>query len=392
MGADLAAYRSLFPITREVAYLNHAAAGPVSLPVIEAVHAFLVDRARRASEAAPESKALAERTRAKVAAFIGASIEEIAFMKATPDGLNAVANGIDWKQDDNVVLPDIEFPANVYPWMNLAKFGVKLKFVKSTNGCIEPSEIIDAIDDRTRLVAISWVEFHGGFRNDLHTIGAECRRRGVFLAVDGIQGLGVLQCDVGELNVDFLCAASQKWMLAPHGIAPFFVRREVLDKIRVAFVGLSGVDQPPSYLKYDLKLRDNASRFEPGYINQVGIAGLEAAIDLFNEVGMDNVERRAVGLATRLIDGLLDRSYVIYGPAAPQQRSAVVSFRHPTITATEIVSALRAGGVVVSEREDHIRVSPHFYNTEGEIDQLLNHLPPVASAISKRAGSSAKVT
>lgn len=381
MESDLSAYRALFPITKEVAYLNHAAAGPVSLPVIEAVHAFLVDRSRRASEAAPDSKSLAERTRAKVAAFMGASVEEIAFMKATPDGLNAVANGINWKDGDNVVLPDIEFPANVYPWMNLATYGVKLKFVQSINGCIDPSDIFEAIDDRTRLVALSWVEFHGGFRHDLQTIGAECRRRGVFLAVDGIQGLGVLKCDVRAMNVDFLCAASQKWMLAPHGIAPFFVRREVLDKVRVAFVGLSGIDQDPSYLKYDLKLRNNASRFEPGYINQVGIAGLEAAIDLFNQVGLENIERQATALASQLTDGLVEHGYIIYGPTNQPNQSTVVSFRHPEMPASRLVGKLREGGVVVSEREDHIRVSPHFYNTPAEIDQLLAHLPRVSQTV-----------
>ena len=368
-------YRALFPITRDMAYLNHAAAGPVSLPVVDAVHAFLFDRARRGSEAAVNSKALAERTRAKVAAYIGAETDEIAFMKATPDGLNAVANGIAWKPGDNVVLADIEFPANVYPWMNLRDFGVELNWVKSNNGCIAAEDVINAITDRTQVVAMSWVEFHGGFRNDLARIGAECRRRDVFLAVDAIQGLGVLRCDVHALNVDFLCAASQKWMLAPHGIAVFYVRRAVLDKIRVAFVGMSGIEQDPSYLHYELKLRPNASRFEPGYINQVGIAGLEAAVDIFTSVGVENVEARAFSLATRLVDGLLERGLIIFGPTEPEQRSTVVSFRHPTVPAGQLVGALHAAGVIVSEREGHVRVAPHFYNIPDEIDLLLDTLP-----------------
>jgi cysteine desulfurase/selenocysteine lyase len=373
----LEAYRQLFPITRHVAYMNHAAAGPVSLPVIEAVQAFLTDRANRGSEAAPDSRALAERTRAKVAAFMGATTDEIAFMKATPDGLNAVANGLAWHTGDNVVTADIEFPANVYPWMNLRDFGVTLKFVRSRDGRIAAEDVIAAIDDRTRVVALSWVEFHGGFRNDLATIGAECRRRGVFLAVDGIQGLGVLRCDVRALNVDFLCAASQKWVLAPHGIAPFFVRREVLDRVRVAFVGLAGVDQGPSYLDYQLALRPNASRFEPGYINQVGIAGLEAAIDLFNAVGMERVEKQALALTGRLADGLTARGYIVYGPQRPAERSSVTSFRHPHMPAAELVRILREGDIVVSEREEHVRVSPHFYNTFAEIDRLLDCLPAI---------------
>jgi selenocysteine lyase/cysteine desulfurase len=372
---SLAGFRQYFPITEKVAYLNHAAAGPVSTRVIDTVNAFLWDRATRGSEAAPDSKALSERTRAKVAEFIGAAVEEIAFMKATPDGLNAVANGITFRAGDNIVTADIEFPANVYPWMNLADQGVELRFAKSHDGVIDPESIYSLMDDRTRLVALSWVEFHGGFRNDLAAIGSTCRSRGVYTAIDAIQGLGALRCDVKELSVDFLCAASQKWLLAPHGVAPFYVRREVLDDIRVAFVGLSGIDQDPSYLKYDLKLRPNASRFEPGYINQVGIAGLEAALDLFNEAGRENVERQVLFLSRRLHGGLTARGYTVYGPADDAHRSGVVSFRHDTVTAAELVKQLRAADVVVSEREDHVRVAAHFYNTADEIDQLLNALP-----------------
>jgi cysteine desulfurase / selenocysteine lyase len=375
MTASLEAFRRFFPITEKVAYLNHAAAGPVSTRVIEALDTFLWDRATRGSEAAPDSKALSERTRAKVAEFIGASPDEIAFMKATPDGLNAAANGVRWRAGDNVVTADIEFPANVYPWMNLAELGVELRFAKSHDGIIDPAAIYDLMDDRTRVVALSWVEFHGGFRNDLGAIGAECRSRGVYLAVDAIQGLGALRCDVKTLNVDFLCAASQKWVLGPHGVAPFYVRREILDDIRVAFVGLSGIDQGPSYLDYDLKLRGNASRFEPGYINQVGIAGLEAAIDLFNEAGMDNVEAQVLALSRQLHEGLTQRGYTVYGPSDDAHRSGVVSFRHDTISAGDLVARLREVGVVVSEREGHVRVASHFYNTAEEIDRLLNGLP-----------------
>jgi cysteine desulfurase / selenocysteine lyase len=373
-------FRAQFPITERLAYLNHAAAGPVSLPVIEAVNTFLVDRAHRGSEAAADSKLLAERTRAKAAEFIGCSTEEVAFMKATPDGLNAVANGIDWKAGDEIVLPDIEFPANVYPWMNLQEFGVQLRWVRSENGCIATEDVLAAITERTRLVAMSWVEFHGGYRNDLATIGAECRKRGIYLAIDAIQGLGVLNCDVTELNVDFLCAASQKWMLAPHGIAIFYVRKAIMDQIRVAFVGMSGIDQDPSYLKYNLRLRSNASRFEPGYINQVGIAGLEAAIDLFNDVGREMVEARALTLAARLREGLIDRGYLIYGATDGHGVSTVVSFRHPRVPAGELVQGLASRQVIVSEREEHVRVAPHFYNSEDEVDLLLETLPSASAS------------
>jgi selenocysteine lyase/cysteine desulfurase len=315
---------------------------------------------------------MTERVRAKAAALIGASPEELAYTKNTPDGLNLVANGLDWKPGDNIVTTDIEFPANIYPWLNLRPRGVEVRFVPSRNGCLAPSDVIAAIDKRTRLVALSWVEFHGGFRNDLATIGGACRERNVYLAVDAIQGIGVVRCDVKALNIDFLATSCQKWLLAPHAVGLFYCRRAVMDDLRVTVVGQRSVRLGPRYLDYKLELKRDAGRFEPGFVNQPGFAGLEAAIDLLNEAGIDNIEAQVLSLTGRLRDRLQSLGCAILGSPADADRAGIVAFAHPSVAAVDVVKRLRDAKIIVSEREGYVRVSPHFYNTAVEIDQLID--------------------
>lgn len=378
-GAALEQFRQFFPITERYAYMDHAAAGPPSTRVMEAVSAFLTERANHGSLYMGEAKAMCERTRAKVAAFLGASADEIAFTKNTPDGLNMVANGLKWLPGDNIVTSDLEFPANVYPWLNLEDRGVKVRFVRSSRGCIDPDTIVAALDDRTRLVALSWVEFHGGYRNDLARISAACRPRGIHIAVDAIQGTGVLECDVKRLGIDYLAFSSQKWLSAPHAVGIFYCRRDRLNDLRVAAVGQTSVDLGPNYLDYKLQLKETAGRFEPGFINQVGIAGLEASLDLINEAGMARIQDRVLTLTRHLIDGLDSTGVEVFGSKDDNERAGVVSFRHPGVGAADIVASLRQRGIIVSEREGHVRVSPHFYNTVAEVDRLLEVIPARAA-------------
>lgn len=367
----LGRFRAEFPITEQFAYLDHAAVGPPSLRVVEAVHDFLMSRARFGSLAIDESTAMTERVRAKIATLIGASPEEVAYTKNTPDGLNIVANGVRWSPGDNIITTDIEFPGNIYPWLNLRQDGVEVRFARSQSACVSADEVIALMDARTRLVTLSWVEFHGGFRNDLATIGAACRARGVYLAVDAMQGLGALRCDVKSLNIDFLAGAAQKWLLGPHAVGLFYCRREVMDELRVAAVGQRSVQLGSRYLDYKLELKRDAGRFEPGFVNQAGIAGLEAAIDLLNEAGIENIEAHLLGLTARLTKGLEASECTVLGSRNDVERSGIIAFAHPSVSAGELVQRLRRDGIVVSEREGYVRVSPHLYNTETEIDRLI---------------------
>jgi cysteine desulfurase/selenocysteine lyase len=365
-------FRPEFLVTEQYAYMDHAAAGPPSIRVARAVNDFLLTRSRLGSLYTDDSAAMTERVRGKAAALIGASPDELAYTKNTPDGLNIVANGLDWNPGDNIVTTDIEFPANIYPWLNLRPRGVDLRFVPSRDGCLASSDVIAAIDNRTRLVALSWVQFHGGFRNDLATIGGACRERNVYLVVDAIQGIGVIRCDVKRLNIDFLATSCQKWLLAPHAVGLFYCRRAVMDHLEVTVVGQGSVQLGPRYLDYKLELKGDAARFEPGFGNQVGFAGLEAAIDLLNEAGLDKVEARILSLTARLRDALDSLGCHVLGSSIDTERAGIVAFAHPSVPAADIVKRLRDARVIVSERERYVRVSPHFYNTEAEIDQLID--------------------
>ncbi len=368
-------FRSLFPIVDRYTYLNHAAVGPPSARVLEATRDFELERARHGSLTSDAVTATVERTREKIARFIGAEPGEIAFLRNTPEGLSVVASGLGWCPGDNVVTASLEFPANVVPWLLQRDRGVEVRFVQPRDGRIDPEDVIGQIDGRTRVVALSWVEFCNGFRNQLRTIGRACRERDVLLAVDGIQGLGAMKLDVQDLCIDFFSAASHKWMLAPPGVGTFYCRAEVRDRLRLTDMGQGSVVIGSSYLEYSIALKPDSHRFESGFGNATGIAGLEAAVDLFQEAGPEAIEEHILGLGQRLIDGLEEYGYEVWGPREKAERSGIVSFRHPVHDAQALCKRLEEAGVVVCVREGAVRVSPHFYNTADEVDRLLAALP-----------------
>ncbi len=368
-------YRELFPITRERIYLNHAALGPLSSRSVAALEACAREQALLADHATEARRVRHDAVRRKLAALIGAEPGEVATVKNTPEALSLVAAGLRWRPGDRVVTSDQEFPANIYPWRNLAERGVELHLVPSHEGRVPLEAVVDAIDDRTRLVALSWIEFSTGYRNDLQAIAAACRQRGTLLAVDAIQGIGAIRMDVRELGIDFLGFSSHKWLLGPLGVGWFYCRRELLDRLDLVMVGQGSVDQGSSWLDYDRELWPDARRFETGAPNALGLAGLEASLDLFDEIGTVGVEDRIKRLSDRLAAGLEERGYRLGVRRGPSDWSGVVTFTSERHTPAEIHARLDDGGVSTAVREGRVRVSPHFYNTPEEIDTLLATLP-----------------
>ncbi|MBI3968834.1 MAG: aminotransferase class V-fold PLP-dependent enzyme [Chloroflexi bacterium] len=377
-GADWAWVRAQFPITKTHAYLNHCAIGAGSLPVARALAAFEEQRQLYGSLANDEVVRGVARTRAKAADFIGARTEEIAFVKNTPEGLSLVAAGLEWRPGDNVVTAALEFPANVHPWLNLRPRGVEVRIVEAdAEGRLPADRILAQVDDRTRVVALSWVEFCNGFRNDLATIGAECRRRNARLVVDAIQGAGALLLDVRALNVDYLAFACHKWMLGPVGIGVLYVRDELLDELSLVEVGQSNYQYGESWLDYERPLKPTAGRFECGMVSTLCVHGLEAAIDLFNAAGRARIEERILSLTDRLLAGVPADRYEHWGSTRPGERSGIVSFRPRHQTAAEVVAALERANVVGSEREGAVRLAAHCYNDETDVDRAIEALRKV---------------
>jgi cysteine desulfurase/selenocysteine lyase len=367
--------RRLFPITDRYAYLNHAAVGPLPTPSAEAMQRHIAQRQGLGEADHEEWDQRVQNVRSLAACLIGATLEEIAFVSSTSHALNIVAAGLDWQPGDNVVCAEGEFPANVYPWVNLRRRGVDVRFAQEVDGRIPLESIASVVDGPTRLVAISFVEFFSGYRNDLAQIGEICRQHGALLCVDAIQGLGALALDVRACGIDFLAAHAAKWLLGPIGIGFLYCRAERLPEIDLVMGGWRGVADQGNYFRYDAAWYADARRFEVGSLNHLGIAGMGGSLQLLLDVGIERIEARIRQLTDYLLAGLLDLGFMVITPhERPSERSGIISFvpdnRDPQALAAQLLEA----GVAVSARGPCIRVSPHCYNTETEIDRLLDVL------------------
>lgn len=373
---DVTQIRNLFPVTRNYVYLNHAAVSPLSTRVSSTMAECIADMSQHGTASFEKWLEPIEEARRLAAELIGASPEEVAFTKNTTSGLLIVATGLDWKAGDNVVSAETEFPANVFPWVNLQRLGVETRLTPSRDGRILVEDIAAQMDERTRLVALSFVEFGTGYRNDLAAVGELCRERGVYFSVDAIQGLGVLPLDVRECQIDFLAAGGFKWLMGPLGIGIFYCRQELVDRLIPVMVGWGSTVDHDDFYRYHSPLRPEASRFEEGAPNVVGIVGLGTSIKTLLEVGISNIEGHVLSITSHLLDGLLDRGYEVITPhECLQERSGIVSFRHPQHDTDELEQQLTEAGIVISKRGGTIRVAPHFYNTMGEMDRVLEVLP-----------------
>jgi selenocysteine lyase/cysteine desulfurase len=366
----------LFPIKQRRAYLNNASIGALSLPVIAAVDRFMADVRDNGRNDYPLWCRYAEHSiKQRIARLIGADRSEIAFIKNTTEGLSFVANGFPWKEGDNVIIPDIEYPSNVYCWLKLASKGVAVRWVKSREGRILVDDIAALMDGRTRLVSLSAVQFSNGFRQDIGATAELCHRHGAYLNLDAIQWVGALELDVDALGVDFLSVGGHKWMLAPIGTGFFYCRKSVLDLLDPPQVGYHSVDKSEDHMDYDLVYRPDASRFEEALANFTGIWGLDAATRVQLTLGAKNIERHILALTHHAVEGLVRKGYQIVSPQASGERSGNLSFRHPSSKAESLAQRLKDAGVDLAVRGGNLRISPSYYNDESEIERLLDALP-----------------
>lgn len=364
-------WRSEFPSTARAVHFDHASVGPVSQRVASVVRAaaevYAVDGFQLGWRDDIEA------ARARLAALVGSTSGNIAFTQNTSTGLSIAANGLDWRPGDNVVLPEREFPSNYYPWMNLAARGVELKTVSAPDGHASIESIDAAIDARTRIVALSAVQFSNGHRYDLDAIGAICRRRGVLFVVDGTQCVGALTIDCHRSNIDVLAVSAHKWMLAPAGIGFVQVSDRAMEQIRPDIVGWLSVSQPFAF-DYRLDLPTTADRYEPGTENILGILGLDAAVSLFLDVGPRAVEDRILAFTDELCARLVSAGNEIVSPRGSSERSGIVIFRTPGADPGVQHERLLAAGIRCAPRGGGIRFSPHFYNDDTDLDRALTAL------------------
>lgn len=367
-------FRSQMPVTDKWAYFDHGAVAPLPEPTRAAIAAWLQESAHEGDVLWPEWSQQVERTRLAAAALVGAGAEEVALVPNTTTGIGLVAEGFPWKTGDNVVTLANEFPSNLYPWLNLASRGVETRRVPVEGGRVDLNRVEETIDERTRLVSLSWVGFASGWRIDVAAAAEICHRKGCLFFLDAIQGLGVFPLDVKSSGIDFFAADGHKWLLGPEGAGILYIRREHLDLLRPLGLGWHSVVGGGSFTS-EMNLRPTAARYEGGTQNMAGMIGLGASFTLMSELGVGTASSPVGDLVLSITDYACERlaslGAELLSPREGDHRSGIVTFQIPGHDPAEIRKALLAAGVVTSCRGGGVRISPHGYNTRDEIDRFV---------------------
>jgi cysteine desulfurase/selenocysteine lyase len=363
-----------FPHTKTgTIYFNHAATGPLSTFVTNKLNEYLKERSLEKIDNFPKVKDYVKSTKEDLGKYLNCSPDRIAYTDNTTNGINILASGINWSKGDRILLNDIEFPANVYPFLNLQKDGVIIDFVKSHDGIVSADDIISNIRPDTKLVSISFVQFLTGYRADLEKIGEYCKEKGIIFCVDAIQGLGALRLDVKKCKVDFLSCGTQKWMLGLQGFAFIYLTEDLQDKLQPKYAGWLSVENAWDFLHYELIPLKSAERFQYGTISHIGVFAFRGALDFFQSFRWEDIEKQTIEVASYLSNQLEEIGIKTFlAGCAKGNLSGIVSFKHNE--SQKVYDYLTSNQISCAVREGVIRLSPHFYNTFEECDKLVGIL------------------
>jgi selenocysteine lyase/cysteine desulfurase len=363
--------RNYFPLLKNsITYSNHASTGPMCKPVIEKINEILSERSESKPDEYQKFLTVAEETKELIGRYINVNKDRIAYTDNTSNGLNILAQGVNFQKGDNILLNDLEFPSNVYPFLNLKNKGVDVRFVKSTDGIVTCEDIINAADENTKLISISYVQFLSGYKIDIEKLGEFCKNKKIILSVDAIQGLGAIQLDIQKCNIDFLSCGVQKWLLGFQGMAFIYISKELQESINPAFIGWLSVENAWDLLNYELRLKTSASVFQTGTVNTLGIYALNTVLKIFESYGYKNIENKVIDNTLLLRNKLSNAGFKLY-PAEIEESnfSGIVSLRHTDPEG--LFKWLSERKIIISLREGIIRLSPHFYNLDSDFDILV---------------------
>ena len=372
--------RDQFPVTDKWAWFNHATFGPPPNAYLRAVADFTGEMA---AGDIPDGYGLwgetLEQVRATAARFINCEPDDVAFLKSTAEGVSVVALGLDWREGDEVIAYSQAFPADVYPWMNLAGRGVRLRLIEDRGRQRhDVDDVAELLTPRTRLVCLELVNFNNGFRTPIEEIASVCHEHGVWLLVDATQAAGALRIDIRELDCDVLIAHGYKFLMSGWGTAISYFAphtRAVLGVPEPGWKSLQKIRNVASLLDYQLEFASEARRWEPGIPDMVGIMGMGAVIGLMTELGTSQIEDRVLAYATEVADALEERGWSLVSSRRSKERSGILSFRREGIDTATVASELRRRNVACAIREGRLRVSVHFYNDRSDLERLLDCLP-----------------
>jgi cysteine desulfurase/selenocysteine lyase len=372
--------RALMPIAQKCAYFDHAAMCALPQPAADAFQKWLLEATEIGGPVWGQWVRGIEATRASAGALIGARPEEIALVSNTTSGIGLVAEGLDWREGDNVVTFADEFPSNLYPWMNLASRGVETRRVATdVSGRSDLEKLAAACDSRTRIVTVSWVGFATGYRHDIRRIAQIAHKHGALVFIDAIQGLGAFPLDVNECEIDFLAADGHKWLLGPEGAGIAYIRREHLDKLRPIGPGWHSVNPGQEFTHIELNLREGAARYETGSQNTGGILAMGASLRMLQELGAENVAAAVLDITDQAYERLEKIGATIISDRGPgyrdrQQRSGIIAFVLPGKDSMAVKRHAFSQNVIFGCRAGRLRISPHAYNNEADLDRLVEVL------------------
>ena len=364
-------------VTAQWTYLNHAGISPAPARVVSAVTEAAALSARDPLGVYFQiiQPAMAS-ARARLARLMGVPAEHLAFTKNTGHGLSLVADALRLDPGDNVVSVTCEYPSVVYPWYAQAERGVETRLITPRpDGTFTADDVEALMDGRTRVVTLSWIQFGTGFRCDLAAIAAAVHARGALLVVDVIQGLGALPISVANLGIDIAATGAHKWLMAPPGTGGLYIAPHVLDRLRLVNMGANSVVDVLKFDPLDFAPKPTAQRYEEGSPNGLGLVGLDAALSLLEEVGIDAIAAHILSLAGYAAEKLDAKGYHVVSPREDPQRAGLVMFQHRALPNESVLQALADAKVAAAVRGGSLRFSPHFYNTGEEIDRAVDALP-----------------
>ncbi len=369
----LDSFRRKFVTARQgLAYLDHASMSPLADPVRQAMIDAIEAMASKGSGVYTDILTpLAEKLQQRIGQLVNCCADEVAFVDCTSTGLNLVAQSLPWRQGDNVLVCDVEFPSNVYAWQNLSHRGVETRLVPALNGGLSLDSLDKVRDGRSRVIAVSAVQFFSGRREDLLAIGQYCKDHDLWLVVDAIQAAGIVPLDMRAMNISAIVSGGQKALLASPGQGFMAIRSDLVERMQPVLVGPLSVVDHELWLNYDITLKPGVRRFDMGTSNIAGMAGLLAAVDLLLEVGVDRILQWVTHLSDIAIADLQSRGYRVVTPTDPAHHAHIVTFalnQRPEV----VVDHLRSRGVILRSHQDragaaYLRISSHGYNTEDDI-------------------------
>ena len=360
-----------FPHPSNLIYLNHAAVAPWPKRTCEAVQSFAAENMRQGALDYLLWTRNIDALRQRLAELINAPArDDIALLKNTSEALSTVAYGIDWQIGDNIVSFAQEFPSNRIVWESLVSRGVELRLIDLTANTHPEQVLIDRCDKHTRLVSCSSVQYTDGQQMNIDLLGAFCREHDILFCVDAIQSLGALPFDVQACKADFVMADGHKWMLGPEGVAVFYCRDVLRERLRLNQYGWNMVEHAGDFERVDWSPATTARRFECGSPNMLGIYALQASLGLLQDIGLDQVSKHVLDNSALLVDLVDSNDFTLISPREVQRRSGIVTFRIEGRDPLELYRYLMSQGVVCARRGGGIRFSPHFYTESSKIEQV----------------------